>query len=466
MPVFSSAITPQSLHRLALAWQYATRSYVTAQPLYYKDRIFAADWQGYIYCLHEKDGSLVWEKQLYQPPRQDIALRKTPVLKYLGEPLPYFWNGFAGTGCISNGIWYLGSAGGREGGPLTNGAPGRLYAVRLEDGRVLWEAPLGQEQYTGILAPPVCDNSNVYAATASVEEGATLVHSLALRPYKPESTGRIFAFDKKSGAVRWQKKVVEMDPQDNPAAKGAIIWGGLELDASNKLLYFGTGNNYGPPPSLSSDALFCISAADGSARWIFQPVPNDEWLPLRPKGPNFDFGSKPVLFFCKKASNAYAIGAGNKNGYFYALDSKSGNVLWKTFCHVGTKPDDGIRSDATYYKGKLYVWSRNGSPSKSMSVCCLDADTGAIVWNNVKKGNNAHTTGAVTNGLYFLSNYSGEVFAFTTDTGKKLWQAEIKGASIGSSLAIYNSRLYGGMGAPALFGGNPEISGIFSFHLA
>lgn len=98
-----------------------------------------------------------------------------------------------------------------------------------------------------------------------------------------------------------------------------------------------------------------------------------------------------------------------------------------------------------------------------MSICCLDADSGAIVWNNVKKGNNAHATGAITNGLYFLSNFSGELFALATDTGKRVWQAEIKGASIGSSLAIYNNRLYGGLGVPALFGGNPDICGVSAF---
>ncbi len=466
MPVFSSGITPQNLSRLGLAWQYATHSYVTGQPLYYKDRIFAADWQGYIYCLHEKDGTLLYEKQLYRPPRQDRGIRKMPVLKkFWGEPLPYFWNGFAGTGCISDGIWYLPSAGGREGGPLSNGSTGTLYAIHLEDGRTLWQMPLGGSRYSGGLAPPVCDDENVYAATASVEEAASLVHSLLLRPYRPQAAGKVYAFNKKTGAVCWQAKVAELDAEDEPTAKGMSVWGGLELDASGKLLYFGTGNNYGPPASLSSDALFCIGAADGRARWVFQPIPRDTWLPLRPSGPDFDFGCKPVLFFCRKASNSYAVGAGNKNGFFYALDSKTGNLLWKTFCHVGSEPDDGIRSDATYYKGKLYLWSRNGTPAKTVSVCCLDADTGAMVWNKIKKGDNARATGVITNNLYFLCNYSGNIYALATDTGKTLWQAQIKGASLGSSLAIYNSRLYGGMGAPALFGGNPNISGVFSYAL-
>ncbi|MEI6100405.1 MAG: PQQ-binding-like beta-propeller repeat protein [Eubacteriales bacterium] len=462
MPVFSSTITPQNVGRLSYLWQFATRSYVTGQPLFFKGKIYIADWQGFIYCLHEKDGSLVYEKQLYQPPRQNSPTRKIPLLKkFMGEPLPYYWSGFAGTGCISGNCWYLASVGGREGGVLSNGAPGRLYAIALEDGSVLWEMPLGDTQYEGSLAPPVCDNENIYAATQSVEEVASLLYSILLRPYKPQSVGQVFAFNKKTGAERWKIKTVELDPADNPNAKGASVWGGLELDTSNKMLYFGTGNNHGRPASKSSDALFCISAQDGIAKWVFQPVPYDAWLPLKPDGPDFDFGCKPILFFCRKSSNAYAVGAGNKNGFFYALDSKNGSILWKTFCHVGTAPDDGIRSDATYYKGKLYVWSRNRG--RSMSICCLDADSGAIVWNNVKKGNNAHATGAITNGLYFLSNFSGELFALATDTGKRVWQAEIKGASIGSSLAIYNNRLYGGLGVPALFGGNPDICGVSAF---
>lgn len=467
MPVYSSAITQQNINRLKLLWQFSARSYVTAQPLYCKGKIYVSDWQGYIYCLDESDGSLVYEKQLYQPPRQGSVIRKIPLLKkFFGEPLPYIWNGFAGTGCISNGTWYLASVGGCGDGPRTVAAPGRLYAVDAYSGNLLWETGLGETAYSGSLAPPVCDNSNVYAAVTSNEYMASVVHALLLRPFKPQTVGEVFSFDKKTGQKRWSRKTVGIDPDDDPDAKGVGVWGGLELDEAKKTIYFGTGNSNGRPYSGVCDSVIAVSTTDGTVKWVFQAVPNDAWLPLKPDGPDFDFGSKPILFFCRKSSNAYAVGAGNKNGYFYALDSKTGSLLWKTYCHVGTESDDGIRSDATYYKGRLYLWSRNGTPGKTMSICCLDADSGLIVWNNVKKGTSARTTGAITNGIYFLANFSGELFALSTDSGKRLWSSEIKGASIGSSLAIYNSRIFGGMGIPAFYGGNPEISGVCAFGLS
>lgn len=128
---------------MSVAWEYPTRSYVTAQPLFWKDRLYCSDWAGYIYCLNAKTGVLIYEKRLYVPPEPNPLPRSIPVLgKFLGEPLPYLWYGLAGSGCISNDVWYLASVGGQKGGLFSNGKAGKLYAVELETGAVLWSKGL------------------------------------------------------------------------------------------------------------------------------------------------------------------------------------------------------------------------------------------------------------------------------------------------------------------------------------
>lgn len=466
MALFNSYISAQNVNELHLKFLVNTHSYITATPLYHSGKIFASDWQGYIYCIDAESGKLIYEKQLYKPPKQGGIARRIPLIKtYFGEPLPYMWNGFAGTGYISDGIWFLSSVGGKEGGLFTNGAPGRLYAIDTSDGSILWETEIGNSTYSGSLATLVCDNDNVYASLCSCEEVASVIYKLLFKPFKLEAVGEVLCYDKFTGKRIWSKKTIGLDNSDNSNSKGAGIWGGVELDNINKSLYVATGNSYGQPVSKSSDAVISLRSENGDPLWIFQAIQNDAWLPLKRDGPDFDFGCTPLLFPCSTSPSHYAVGAGNKDGYFYAINNKSGKLLWKTFCHVNSTPDDGIRSNATYYNGKIYVWSKNKKPKDTMSICCLNAETGEMIWNKITEGTNSMTTGAITNGLYFLGNYSGNIFALDTETGDILWEDKFTKGSIGSSIAIYKDNIYGGLGVPALYEGNPDIYGIFCYGL-
>ncbi len=462
MPVYPSTINAQNVQNLKTSWGFKTRSYVTAQPLGYKDRLFVSDWAGYIYCISCDTGKLIYEKQLYAPPKPNPILKRIPLVnKFLGEPIPYFWYGFAGTGCISDGVWYLASVGGKNAGLFTSGKPGRLYAVSIESGKVLWSKSLSIQPYSGSLAVPTYDESSVYAATCSIDETASTFYRLFNKPFKATSVGVVFSFDKKTGQKNWSKKTVELDPNFIKNTNGAGVWGGLQLSPSGEDLYFATGNTYEKPVSKASDSVISVKAKDGSLNWIYQAVEDDAWIPLKREGPDFDFGCTPIVFPLSANSSRLAVGAGNKNGTFYTMDAVSGKLIWKTFCHVDSKPDDGIRSNATYLNGRLYVWSKNKTPRDTMSVCCLDSATGELLWSENTAGTNSMTTGAITDSLYFLGNYSGELFALDTQTGKKVWSLNLGRCSVGSNITIHNDAIYCGTGVPQLYGGTPKRSGVF-----
>ncbi len=463
MAVYNSNITSANVSALKLLWQAETNSYVTAQPLYEQNRIYISDWQGYIYCYNAINGSKIYEKQLYEAPTANPVLAAIPVVNYFfGEPLPYMWNGFAGSGIIREGIWYLASVGGKKGGPLTNGAPGRLYAVLAKTGELLFDVELSSEIYSGSLAVPICDKKFIYAATCSVEEIVNVTNKLFFKSFTPDCTGEVFCFDRFSGKKIWSRKTTSLTPNDN-AAKGASVWGGLELSQGNTSLYFATGNSYGAPASKASDSVIRVKSTDGSFEWLYQAVENDSWLPLKRDGPDFDFGCTPILFPCSKSSTGMAVGAGNKDAYLYALDEGTGKLLFKTYCHIKSKPDEGIRSNITYLSGRIYVWSKNKAPKDSISVNCINADNGSIIWNSIIDGTNNMTTGGVTNNLYFLSNYSGEIYALDIANGEKVWSNKMKKASFGSDIGIYQNRIYSGIGVPAFYGGSTKVKGVACF---
>lgn len=465
MPVYPSDITEQNVQRLKQRWTFRTHGYVTAKPLFFRNRMLICDWDGYIYCLNAVSGKVIYEKQLYQPPKENAFLRAIPIVnRFLGEPLPYLWRGFAGTGCLSDDIWYLASVGGKEDGMLTNGAPGRLYAVYAEDGTILWEQALSEQPYSGSLAVPACAGDKLYVGLCSVDETASVVYQLKLKPFTPQCVGEVFCFQKNSGRLQWHKRATEFISGDDSRSTGVGIWGGFSVDSTHHLLYFATGNSYTQPVSKASDSVLCVDSLNGDFRWSFQAQAGDAWLPIKKEGPDFDFGCTPILFPCRAAESGYAAGAGNKNGFLYALDSKTGTLLWQANCHINAESDDGIRSNITYHNGHIYVWSKNKTPSDSISVNCIDANSGKIVWNKIESGTNAMTTGIITNNLYFMANYSGDIYALRTDDGECVWSGSTK-VSFGSDLALWNNTLYAGFGVPLLYGGRYQTGGVTCFAL-
>ncbi len=464
MPVYPSNITSANADKLRKVWEYRTHGYVTARPLFEGNRVYVCDWQGYIYCLNAADGTLVYEKQIYQPPKGNPVLKAIPVVNiFLGEPLPYMWNGFAGTGCLDDDIWYLASVGGKRGSALKNGAPGKLYGIYAKDGSILWERPLGEYPYSGSLAVPICDDGELYVGLCSVEEPASVTYRLYLRSFKPQCVGEVFCFHKNSGQLKWHRRSTEFIQNDDSRAKGAGIWGGFSVDAETRSLYFATGNSYGRPVSKASDSVLCVDSRDGGLLWNYQAQAQDAWLPLNMDGPDFDFGCTPILFPCTSASSGYAVGAGNKNGMLYALDSKSGKLVWNANCHINSTPDDGIRSNITYQDGHIYIWSKNMIPHDSISLNCLDAESGRVIWNKIESGTNCMTTGAVTNDLYFMANYDGEIYALHVRDGERVWGKRDNQVSFGSDVAIWENALYAGFGVPRMYDGRFPFSGVLCY---
>lgn len=464
MPVYQSSITKENVDSLKKRWEFETHGNVTAKPLPHDGKLLVADWNGFIYCLDATSGKLIYEKQIYKPPKGSTIIRSLPLLKLLfGEPIPYMWNGFAGTGCLSDGVWYLASVGGKEGSALSNGAAGRLYAIHPEDGTVLWEHALAEEQYSGSLAVPVCSGQFLYVGLCSVDEVASVTYKLHLKRFTPQCVGEVFCFNKNSGKLIWRRKTNEIIPGDDRNAKGAGVWGGLSVDAQSNSLFFATGNNYGRPASKSSDAVFCVNSFDGSFKWYFQALSDDAWLPLKRDGPDYDFGSTPIPFPCREAQSGTAVAAGNKDGFLYTFDSVSAKLLWKADCHPRAVPDDGIRSNITYENGRIIVWCKNKNPKNTISVVCVNADSGNLIWDTIESGLNSMTTGFITNGLYFMSNYDGEIYALSTENAERFWTGHSNKSSFGSDLLLWNNRVYSGFGVPLLYGGKSYRCGVTCF---
>lgn len=209
---------------------------------------------------------------------------------------------------------------------------GRLRALDLKTGRVIWESRVSPANmpYTITIAPRVIKGGKVIVGVAGGE--------YAIR-------GFFAAFDARTGKQAWKFYTVPGDPSkpfEQPelaeAAKtwsgewwklggGASVWNGMAYDPDADLLYIGTGQPgpwteqaRGKGDSLFSDCILAVRGATGRLVWYYQEVPGDVW----------DLDSVADLMLADLPINGGArkvVMHAPKDGFFYVLDRMTGELL-------------------------------------------------------------------------------------------------------------------------------------------
>ena len=120
------------------------------------------------------------------------------------------------------------------------------------------------------------------------------------------------------------------DPHRKPEFNGGgTAWDGFAYDPDLNLVYFGTANaapydlrQLGPSKldSLFTASILALDAATGRMAWYYQTTPRDSW--------DYDSVQKLILadMTVDGASRAIIMQA-SKNGFFYVLDRKTGQLL-------------------------------------------------------------------------------------------------------------------------------------------
>jgi len=210
---------------------------------------------------------------------------------------------------------------------------GRLIALDAETGNLVWEVQTTNrnEQYSITGAPRVFGDK-VVIGNGGAEYGVR---------------GYVTAYDTETGEQAWRFYIVPGDPADgfeNAAMEmaaetwtgewwtqggGGTAWDSFAYDAERDLLYIGTGN--GSPWSRSErspdggDNLFLASIVavrgeTGEYVWHYQTVPGDTW----------DYTAVQHMILAEleiDGRERSVIMQAPKNGFFYVLDRKTGELL-------------------------------------------------------------------------------------------------------------------------------------------
>ena len=267
------------------------------------------------------------------------------------------------------------------------------------------------------------------------------------------------------------------------------------LVGSDGSVTFGTGNPYQsigeaiahPSRQLYTDSEVNLDAATGKLRWYYQAVPDDF--------ADHDLQASPIA---AAIGGVPVIITGGKVGYVYALNARSGALLWKTPVgeHNGHDNDSllalshqltlklpytvapgslgGILSNMAVADGSVYVAtidlpitftslsSVDGNKAggrESGEIEALSLATGKVEWDT-KVATLPLGAATVSNDLLFTTLYTGTLIALDRATGAIVYQRQLP-TSTNAPIAVFGNTVLVPAGGPKTSasggGGNPQL---------
>jgi polyvinyl alcohol dehydrogenase (cytochrome) len=411
-------LTPATVARLKTKWIFETGGDVSSQPTVVGGVVYFGSWDGKQYAVDAKTGKKIWEFEAGYPSRSGAA--------------------------YADGVIYFGDVG------------GRLFALDAKTGQEKWKVKVDPHPMTIATSAPIYYNGRIYIGVSSREEivmfGNSKYECCTFR-------GGVAAFDAKTGERVWRYYTVAETPTERGVDKqgrkifgpsGVGVWSTVAIHPDVKRIYITTGDDYTRPESMFSDAIIALDLDTGKMIWSYQATHGDVWNAnclQNPKecGPDHDFGTTALVF--KGAGGKKLIGAGQKSGWFYAVDPKDGKPVWKT--EVGPGGFLGGIEFGSATDGER-VYAAVSNHPKQGSVSALDGATGKIIWQTKSPDGKANfgpitVTGTGDNRLVFAGSAGNFIRAYDAKDGKILWEFDTGGAVAGGP-TIVDGVLYIGSG--------------------
>jgi len=440
-------IKPEDVPKLKVKWAFAYPGLLAgAQPTVVGDRLFVTTTTGLIYSLNAKTGCTYWTFQADSEVR--AAMSAGPSRRAHGMFALYF----------------------------ADLMKANAYAVDAASGKLLWKTKLDDHPLARITGAPTFYGGRLYVPVSAQEEGYGAVETYACCTFR----GSVVALDARTGKIAWKTYTIPEMPKPfkkstsgvqmyGPA--GAAIWSAPTVDAKRRALYVATGDSYTDVDTDAADAIIALDLDTGRRRWVRQVTAHDNFLygcsvPGKgicpdPVGPDYDFGSSPIL--ATQPNGKQLILAGQKSGILYAMDpDEPGKILWQVQVGPGGMGGGIVWGSATDGE-TIYVPIANRADS---SLSALKTVDGKVLWrkpapkgvcNWGTQGCAGAETAAVTliPGVVFSGSTDGHLRAYATADGSILWDFDTGQAfgavngvpAVGGSInytgpAIANGMLY------------------------
>lgn len=326
--VGQTTLNPLSVQALAPKWFFRTGDAVTAEPTVVAGTVYVGSWDGNFYALDANTGALRWKYALDQQP----AVFPHTTGRSPADGL----NDFSSDGGIVTSSATFVPGDGRHPDLLLVGGGFTLYALRAGDlgpdqSRLYWKhvysglperSPDPQHDPTRIFASPAVVGDQVLAGVSTDGESG----------YR----GYFFSADLLTGELRWRFET-DVDRTGTILNDGCGgVWASPAIDETAKLAVFGISdcNNLASPPFgerlLALRLAPTLPAGVPRLAWVFSPPR------LRAGDPPCDFDFGATANFGRLPNGTEFLGAGSKDGTYYALDPS----------HLAIDPTTGLPTPA------------------------------------------------------------------------------------------------------------------------
>jgi polyvinyl alcohol dehydrogenase (cytochrome) len=407
------------------------------------------------------------------------------------------------TPAIAGDLLILGNQSGKLLGPgfgQPTPQPARVFAVNKITGLPVWVTQVDDRFLSFVTAPVVVANGTAFVGTASNEE---LVAAFVPKAYWTwQFRGSVVALDAATGAIKWKTYTIPT------GYYGGAILGGGAIDLKSNQIFVSTGQNYWIPqdvqdcisgggspaacvaPNNHIDSVLALNMVTGVINWVSRALPYDAWsvacglsvpgvFTIPPNdncpstaGPSYGFTQGPMLI------GGGLVGAGQKNGKFWALDHKTGQVVWATQVAPGGITG-GLQWGSATDGNRIFVAVANSGPSTNAGGAgampwtlkdgttttaggwaALDRKTGAVLWTTKDPLNSrAEAAVSATDGVVFGCNLApakGTMYALNARTGEVLWSYDSGGPcnavpSIADGMVFWGSGTFNSFGPKKVF---------------
>jgi polyvinyl alcohol dehydrogenase (cytochrome) len=346
------------------------------------------------------------------------------------------------------------------------------YAVDAITGKLLWKTRLDDHPAAIITGAPTLAGGKLYVPMSSFEEvmGAGPKYECC------KFRGSLSAVDAATGKILWKSYTVADEPRPVRKNKlgvqlwgpsGAAVWSSPTVDVTHHTVYVTTGDSYSDPPASTSDSFLAFDSETGKLVWSRQMTAGDAFTTdcdLPPemqtncpdaKGPDFDFGSSPILV--DLAGGRRALIAGQKSGVVHAVDpDRHGELLWQRRVGRGGRLG-GVQWGSAADSKNVYValsdvailGAQAGTPGAQKTMMgiplrldpkaggglfALSLDRGEVVWHTPHPGCgdapgcSPAQSAAVTAiaGVVFSGGLDGHLRAYSAHDGRIIWDLDTK----------------------------------------
>jgi outer membrane protein assembly factor BamB len=305
------------------------------------------------------------------------------------------------------------------GSPTVDAETGNVYAITAagtfscfaRDGRLLWQRPM-MEHFGRLTFPngrngaPLIDDDLVIVRGITSNWGG-----------EGPAMDRFYAFDKKSGQLVWSSGPGEQ-PKDNSFAMPVLAWRN-----GKRVFYTGDG----------SGNLVCVNVRTGAPLWRY---------PVSAGG----FNSSVVLYKGKvigihsdenrDSSTIGAMVAMKLDAEPKPVEGGGTPVLDKS-AEVWRNDLRAVSSSPVLVGDRLYQVDYTGN------LCCVDPDTGRILWRYKLGPDQLHASPLYADGKLYVPLHNGMFFILRpTKTGvTELSKVQLEGQCNGAP-AVWNGKVY------------------------